>query len=291
LASCSLLTNLWLGRRGPIDFSAMPTLSMNEVTTFRWSLEEDVQRYVAAGYEGIGVWRRKLADHGEEAGVDLIAESGLRVTNLVWAGGFTGSDGRTLEESVHDARHALRLAGALGAGCLVVYPGGRNNHICSHADRLLRTAIKRLLDYAADVEVALAIEPMHPACAAEWTFLTDLESTINFVEEFNSPFLKLVFDAYHFGHEPSVRANLQEIVPHIGIVHLGDRSKPHSVDQDRQPLGEGSLQLAELVRGLLEAGYVGDFDVELIGPAIEQGNYQSLLKGSQEFFERVLAPA
>lgn len=269
----------------------MPTLSMNEVTTFRWSLEEDVRRYVAAGYEGIGVWRRKLSDHGEEQGVDLIAESGLRVTNLVWAGGFTGSDGRSLDESVQDAMHALKLAGALGAGCLVVYPGGRNNHIFSHAERLLRMAIEQLLDYAADVEVALAIEPMHPACAAEWTFLSDLESTVAFIEQFDSPFLKLVFDAYHFGHDRAVLANLPELVPHIGIVHLGDRREPHSVDQDRSPLGEGNLQLAELVRGLLEAGYVGDFDVELIGRTIQHGDYESLLKSSQEFFERVLAPA
>jgi sugar phosphate isomerase/epimerase len=269
----------------------MPTLSMNEVTTFRWSLDEDVRRYVAAGYEGIGVWRQKLADYGEEAGVDLIAESGLRVTNLVWAGGFTGSDGRSLDECVQDASHAIRLAGALGAGALVVYPGGRNNHIVRHAERLLRTAIEELLDDAADAEVALAIEPMHAACAAEWTFLTELETTVAFLEEFNSPFLKLVFDSYHFGHDRAVLANLPELVPYIGVVHLGDRVEPHSVDQDRRPLGEGTLRLAELVRGLIDAGYVGDFDVELIGRNIGQSDYESLLASSQAFFERVLAPA
>lgn len=269
----------------------MPTLSMNEVTTYRWSLEEDVRRYAAAGYEGIGVWRQKVYDHGEEQAVDLIAESGLRVTNVGWVGGFTGSDGRTPDESVQDAAHALKLAGALGAGCVVVYPGGRNNHILSHAERLLRTAIDQLLEYAADVEVALAIEPMHPACAGEWTFLTELESTVTFIERFNSPFLKLVFDAYHFGHDPAVLANLAEIVPHIGIVHLGDRSEPHSCDQDRRPLGEGNLRLANLVRGLVEAGYVGDFDVELIGHRIGPSDYESVLRSSQEFFERVLAPA
>ena len=269
----------------------MPTLSMNELTTYRWSLEEDVRRYAAAGYEGIGVWRPKLADYGEEAGVDLVAESGLTVTNLLWAGGFTGSDGRTPKESVQDAAHAIRLAGALGAGCLVMYPGGRNNHIYSHAERLLRSAIDQLLDFAADAEVTLAIEPMHPACAGDWTFLNDLESTVAVIERYNSPFLKLVFDSYHFGHDRAVLANLAELVPHIGIVHLGDRVEPHGVDQDRRPLGEGRLHLAELVRGLLEAGYTGDFDVELIGRAIEPSDYGAILASSQAFFERVLAPA
>ena len=48
----------------------MPTLSMNEVTTYRWSLEDDLRQYAQAGYEGIGVWRQKLSDYGEEAAVD-----------------------------------------------------------------------------------------------------------------------------------------------------------------------------------------------------------------------------
>ena len=80
---------------------------------------------MAAGIRGIGVWRQKLADYGEEKGVELLAESGLEVSNLLWAGGFTGSDGRTLRESVNDALEAIRLAADLRAGCLVVYSGGR----------------------------------------------------------------------------------------------------------------------------------------------------------------------
>jgi sugar phosphate isomerase/epimerase len=268
----------------------MPILSMNEVTTYRWPLEEDVRRYVAAGYEGIGVWRPKLSDYGEENAVDLIAESGLRVTNLLWAGGFTGSDGRSSDDSVQDALQAIRTAGALGAGCLVVYPGGRNNHIYRHAERLLRSSLDQLLDFAADADVTLAIEPMHKTCAADWTFLTDLESTIALVESYNSPFLKIVFDTYHFGHDQAVLANLDELVPHIGVVHLGDRAEVHGLDQDRRPLGTGRLRLAELIRSLVEAGYTGDFDVELFGREIALGRYDEVLAGSLDYFERVLSP-
>ncbi len=268
----------------------MTMLSMNEVTTYRWPFEEDVRNYVEAGYEAIGLWRPKLSDYGEEQAVDLVRESGLQVTNLLWAGGFTGSDGRTPDESVQDAIQAIRLAGALGAGCLVIYPGGRNNHIYSHAERLLRGALDQLHDYAADAEVVLAIEPMHAACAADWTFLTDLESTVALCESYSSPFLKLVFDTYHFGHDRAVLANLAELVPHIGVVHLGDRCESHSPDQDRRQLGAGRLELAELIRGLMDAGYTGDFDVELIGQEIEPARYQAILKDSLQFFERVLSP-
>ena len=267
-----------------------PMLSMNEVTTFRWSFEEDIRRYLAAGYEAIGVWRQKLTDFGEEEGVDLLAESGLRVTNLLWAGGFTGSDGRGQQEAIDDAAHAIRLAGAMNAGCLVVYPGGRNNHTFRHAERLLRTALDELLDLAEDAEITLAIEPMHPACAAEWTFLTDLESTIALVESYRSPFLKLVFDAYHFGHDRAVLSNLQEIVPYTALVQLGDRCTAHGIDQDRCALGMGFVPLPEIMQCLLDAGYQGDFDVELAGQDIELSNYEQLLTSSKQSFDQLLAP-
>lgn len=268
----------------------IPWLSMNEVTTYRWSFEQDVQRYRSAGYEAIGVWRQKLNDFGEERGIDLLAESGLRVTNLFWAGGFTGSDGRSLEDSIEDASQAIRLAGAMSAGCLVIYSGGRNNHIYPHAERLFRTAICNLLELAEAADVVLAIEPMHPACAADWTFLTDLESTIAFIDSFDSPFLKLVFDTYHYGHDRSVLANLREIVPYTALVQLGDRRTAHGIDQDRCSLGLGQVPWDEIVYSLLENGYQGDFDVELVGQDIQPNNYQSLLDSSRQVFEQLFLP-
>ncbi|MCG8448760.1 MAG: sugar phosphate isomerase/epimerase [Pirellulales bacterium] len=266
-----------------------PRLSMNEVTTYRWSFEEDVRHYVEAGYQAIGVWRQKLTDYGEEEGVDLLAESGLQVTNLLWAGGFTGSDGQSLQEAIDDALHAIRLAGAMNAGCLIVYTGGRNNHTFRHAERLLRTALDKLLGLAEAAEVTLALEPMHPACATEWTFLTDLESTIALVESYQSPYLQLVFDAYHFGHDAVVLANLREVVPHIALVQLGDRLTAHDIDQDRCPLGHGVVPLSELMHSLLEAGYQGDFDVELAGQDIEGYNYKKLLKMTRQTYQCLTA--
>ena len=221
----------------------MPTLSMNEVTTYRWSLEEDVRRYVAAGYEG----HRRVAAEARRlrrgAGVDLIAESGLRVTNLVWAGGFTGSDGRTLDESVQDAD--ARDAAGRGAGRRV--PGRVSRRAeqphrqpcraaAAHGDRAAARLRGRRRGGAGHRADAPGVRRPSGRFSPSWKRRWRSSS------EFNSPFLKLVFDSYHFGHDRAVLANLPELVPHIGVVHLGDRVEPHSVDQDRRPLGEGKLQ-------------------------------------------------
>jgi sugar phosphate isomerase/epimerase len=267
----------------------MTLLSMNELTTYRWSLEQDVENYLQAGYRAIGVWRQKLSDWDEDDAINLLVDSGMHVSHVGWAGGFTGSDGRTPAEAIEDASDALRLAAALNAGCLVIYPGGRNNHTFRHAGRLLRTAIDELLPLAESADVRLAIEPMHAACATDWTFLTDLASVVTLIEAYKSPCLKLAYDVFHFPFDARQRHQLAKLAPHIGIVHLGDRYAPPTIEQERCMLGRGKLPLREIVATLQLAGYAGAFDVKLLGPDIETHDYWTLLEQSQLAFNSLAA--
>ena len=122
----------------------MALLSISETTTFRWSFEEDVTRYAAAGIPAIGVWRQKLSDYGEAKGIELLAESRMAVSHLFWAGGFTGSDGRSFRASIEDAADALRTAAALGTHTLVAHSGARAGHTFNHARRLFKDALAEL---------------------------------------------------------------------------------------------------------------------------------------------------
>src|SRR5262249_40342112 len=105
----------------------MDRLAVSELTTFRWSFEEDVVNYRAADVMAIGVWRQKLADCGEERGAQLLKEAGFTVSSLQWAGGFTGSDGRSHKDSIADARLAIQSAVTIGAKCLIVHSGSRGS--------------------------------------------------------------------------------------------------------------------------------------------------------------------
>jgi sugar phosphate isomerase/epimerase len=265
----------------------MARLSMNELTTFRWSFEEDVAQYLAAGFGAIGVWRQKLSDYGEEKGVELLAESGLQVSNLLWAGGFTGSDGRTFRESIEDAVEAIDLAAQLKAGCLVVYSGSRAGHTHNHARRLVKEAISELVQVAAEKKVTLAVEAMHPGCAAEFTFLTSLADSLALIEAVEDPRLKLAFDTYHCGQEPAVLDRLVGLVDRIAIVHLGDGREKPDTEQNRCRLGDGAIPLREIIAALTSAGYQGYYDIELLGEEIEASNYQQLLRQSKQVFEEL----
>jgi sugar phosphate isomerase/epimerase len=271
--------------------AAMAQLSMNETTTFRWSFEEDVANYAAAGIPVIGVWRQKLSDCGQAKAIELLAERAVKVSHLLWAGGFTGSDGRTYRESVDDALEAVRTAAALRTGTLVVYSGARAGHTFNHARRLIGGALKELLPLATELGVTLAVEPMHPGCATEWTFLTTVDDVLNLLETAASPQVKMVFDTYHLGQMPGILDRIGQLAPHVAIVQLGDARQPPAGEQNRCRLGEGTVPLREMIAALKSAGYDGYYDVELLGEEIETCDYHALLEHAKSAFaELVLAP-
>ncbi|MGW8256411.1 MAG: sugar phosphate isomerase/epimerase family protein [Thermoguttaceae bacterium] len=262
----------------------MAMLSMNETTTFRWSFEEDVANYSAAGIPALGVWRHKLSDCGQARALDLLSGSGLKVSHLSWAGGFTGSDGRSFRESMDDAREALALAAALKTNTLVVYSGARAGHTHNHARRLLHDALKELGPLAARLGVCLALEPMHPGCAAEWTFLNSLDEVLAVVDQAAGLQLKIIFDTYHLGFSSEIVQRIAEIAPYIAIVQLGDARQPPNGEQNRCRLGKGVVPLREIVAALKNSGYNGYYDVELLGEELQSGEYNELLEHSKKTF-------
>lgn len=268
----------------------MARLSMNETTTYRWSFEEDTAKYAAAGIPAVGVWRQKLSDCGQARGAELLRRSGLEVSHLLWAGGFTGSEGRSFRESLEDAREALRTAAVLRAKCLVVYSGARAGHTSNHARRLIQTALTELAPLAEELGVILAIEPMHPGCAAEMTFLTTVDEVLTVLQAVGSPQVKMVFDTYHLGQDPAIVTRIAQVAPHIGIVELGDARQPPQGEQNRCRLGEGCLPLREIVAALKSASYDGYYSVELLGEEIETSDYDDLLQHARSAFADLVGP-
>ena len=269
----------------------LPRLAMSELTTLRWSFERDLREFQSAGFGSIGVWRTKISDYDEDEGAKLLADSNLSVSSLAWTGGFTGSEGRTHEESITDAKEAIRLAARLGTDCLIVYAGGRGGHTNNHAYRLLRTALDELVPIAEDFEVTLAFEPMHPGCATDWTFLTSIEQVITLIHDVGSHRIGAVFDAYHAGMDLSTRSRFAEIAPYLKLVQLADgRGRPRG-DQNRLPIGKGEIPLREIVSRLGEAGYDGFYEFELFGEDIEPNHYCCLLESSIAAFEGLFSNA
>ncbi|MCA9149781.1 MAG: sugar phosphate isomerase/epimerase [Planctomycetales bacterium] len=266
----------------------MVRMSMNELTTYSWTFEEDVLHFANAGYAAIGVWRQKLSDFGEERGIELLRDHDLSVSNLMWAGGFTGIDGRRFRESVQDAIEAIHLAADLGSDSLIVYTGSRAGHTMNHSARICRNAIAELIPVAESCGVNLAIEPVLEAAGGDWSFLHNLDAALGFVDQFGSANVKLAIDSYHIGMDSICLKQLEEIAPKVAIVHLGDAKRRPRGEQNRCLLGAGVIPIADIVGALLDGGYKGYFDVELLGEDMEGLKYHDVLTQSRTALSQLI---
>jgi sugar phosphate isomerase/epimerase len=269
----------------------MARLSMSELTTYRWSFQDDVRHCRAAGFDGLGVWRDKLSDCGDECGSELLDLAGLHVSSLSWAGGFTGSDGRSHKDAVSDALAAVRLAGRLRTGCLIVHSGARGGHTHRHVRRMFCQALERILFLAEQLDVTIALEPLHPGCSADWTFLNGLDGCLDLLHDIGSPNLKLVLDTYHLAHDESALCRLDEVARRTALVQLGDAREIPRDEPNRCRLGDGVLPLNRFVGTLLSCGYDGFFEVELSGEDVEAEDYHDLLAHSRQAFEDLVGAA
>ena len=261
---------------GPPAVAAATNLriSLSQLTTLRWTLLDEVLQLKASGYDGIGLWRPKIAEIGEDLSAELIRDNGLGVSSLSFAGGFTGVNGLSYDDALADARDAIADAEMLGAENLIVVSGTRNGHTVRHSRRLLVDALCELADFAGLRGVRLCLLPMHQFFAGSWTYLNTLDETLELLGRVNHPHAGLAFDTYQLCQEPQLIERIPELAAMTGVVQISDARRPPQSRAERCVPGEGTIPLAEIVRAFHRSGFDGYYDVQVWSNAGWSGDYQ-----------------
>ena len=263
-------------------------LSVNGLTTIRWDLLQDVYGCRDSDISSVGLWRPKVLEFGEDRAIELLRDSSLDVSSVSWVGGFTGTNGYSFHDSVWDARQAIRFAGEVGAGCVVVASGSRGTHTLNHARRLLLDALRELADDAAEAGVNLALQPMHQMFASDWTFLNTLDETTDILAMADHPQIGLAFDTYHLWQEPDLTARLSELVPLIEVVQVSDWHEPVRSRHDRLVPGDGVIPFEEIFECLIQGGYRGHYDLQVWSDETWGDDYLELLGRARRRFQNLL---
>ncbi len=268
----------------------MKKIAFSQLTTLRWSLEQDIQAAVQRGTSGMGLWRPKLDEYGAETLREMLDDAGLAVSSLSWAGGFTGSDGRSFTDAVEDAIDAVEQASSVGAQTLVVLTGGRNCHIRRHLQRTVRQALVEVNAVAEERGVALAIEPIHPGCGDEWSFVNDIGATLDVVASVGSSNVGMVLDTYHLGLDEGVLEHLPGVVDFLQLVQLGDSRHCPFGEMNRCLLGSGRVPIPQILDRLAVGGYDGWLEIEVLGQDVERLDYDTVLDHSLDYLDRLRSP-
>ena len=262
-------------------------ISVSQLTTRRWSLLEEVIELRAQQIDGIGLWRPKVADIGEDLAADLIQDAGLSVSSLSFVGGFTGVNGLSFDDAIADARDALAHAELLGAENVIVVSGARNRHTVRHSRRLLREALLELADDAGARGVRLCVLPMHASFAGSWTYLNSLDETVELLSGINHPHVGLAFDTYQLWTQPELLSRIPQLARLTGVVQISDAKRPPQGTLERCLPGEGVIPLGEIVRAFHLSGFDGYYDVQVWSGCEWSGDYSATVSQSREAILRL----
>ena len=257
-------------------------LSLSQLTTLRWSLTDEVNHLRLARYDGIGLWRPKVADLGVQQSAKLIRNAGLQVSSLSFAGGFTGMNGFSYADAIADARDAIVDAATLGARNLIVVSGTRNGHTVNHSRRCLRNALAELADFAATNKVRLCLLPMHQYFAKTWTYLNTLEEAVELIGYGGHPALGLAFDTYQLMSEERLIDWIPTVAEMTGIVQIADAKRPPRSRFDRWMPGEGGISLNEIIRSFHASGFDGYYDIQVCSATGLSDDYSETVSKCRE---------
>jgi sugar phosphate isomerase/epimerase len=252
-------------------------LSINTATVRKqWSLDRIIDECARRDIRAISPWRDQVAAIGIRNVAQQLRDTGIKLSGYCRGGFFPAADASGFRAALEDNRRAVDEAKMLGAPCLVLVVGalpGALQGIPAYKDIArarseVRDGIAASLEYASEVGMPLAIEPLHPMQAAERACVNTLEHALDLCDELDpdrSGLLGVALDVYHVWWDPKLEQQIRRAGPErLLAYHVCDWLAPtRDLLNDRGMMGDGVIELQKC-RGWIEAaGYNGYAEVEI----------------------------
>ena len=239
-------------------------------------LDRIIDQCAERGIRAISPWRDQVAAVGLDPIAAQLKAHGIGLSGYCRGGFFPAPDAAGLKAALDDNRRAIDEAKTLNAPCLVLVvgalPGALDGRAAykdlGRARHEVRDGIAATLDYAREVGMPLAIEPLHPMQAADRACINTLEQALDLCDELDAQktgALGVALDIYHVWWDPKlqqqiVRAGQERLLAY----HVCDWLTPtRDLLSDRGMMGDGVVELKK-IRGWIEAtGFAGFSEVEI----------------------------
>ena len=257
------------------------------MTNRPWSLAECVERYAQAGVPALSVWRNVIDPDEGGIGVDeaarLLGNSGLQVPALVRGGFFPSFEHAQRQKALDRNRQYVDEAATLAAEMLVLVVGAVPGMPLADARKQVTDAIAELIPRAEACGVKLAVEPLHPMYAAEWSCINRMREAREICEALQHPLVGMAVDAYHVWFDPDLEEEIQAAGAQRLLFgyHISDwRVDTGRLQGDRGLMGDGCIDLPQINAMIESAGFTGYYEVEVFSDAYwswDQTDYLKLI--------------
>ena len=179
---------------------------------------------------------------------------------------------------------AIDTAAALGAGQIYLISGGRAHLDWESAAARLAELIAPCLPHAAARNVRLLVENAS-ALNVDIHLAHTLPDAITLAETAG---IGVCLELHACWMEANLAANIRRAAPLTGLVQISDYVAGDRVSPCRAVPGDGMMPLERLLSTVLETGYTGIFDLELVGPRIVAEGPESACARAAEVLSNLL---
>lgn len=258
------------------DWLSINTATVRKQHNFEVPLDRIIDQCAERGIRAISPWRDQVAAVGLDKVSKQLKAHGIGLSGYCRGGFFPAPDAAGLKAALDDNRRAIDEAKTLNAPCLVLVVGALPGALegkaaytdIARARSEVRDGIAASLDYAREVGMPLAIEPLHPMQAADRACINTLEHALDICDELDAGktgMLGVALDIYHVWWDPKLqhqiaRAGKERLLAY----HVCDWLTPtRDLLSDRGMMGDGIVELKK-IRGWVEAaGFDGFSEVEI----------------------------
>ena len=259
-------------------------LCIHTITTRDWRLETAVEKYLERGIKGISVWRNYIESKDLKKVRSLFEDNQMHVASLVRGGFFTGLIQSERDKKVEENKIAIEEAASIGAEMVVLVCGATPGQTLQVSRNQIRDGIEQILPLAENLNIKLAIEPLHPMYADTRSAINTMNQANTIAESFKSEYVGVAVDVYHVWWDENLR---EEVIRcgsqnNLFAFHLCDwRNPTRDMLNDRTIMGEGVIQIQKMINLVKEAGFNGYNEVEIFSE-------QHWLEDQDAFLDRIV---
>lgn len=258
------------------DWLSINTATVRKQLGAEVPLDRIIDQCAERGIRAISPWRDQVAAVGLNKIASQLKAHSIGLSGYCRGGFFPAPDAAGLQAALDDNRRAIDEAKTLDAPCLVLVVGALPGALAGKATYtdLARArsevfdGIAASLEYAREVGMPLAIEPLHPMQAADRACINTLEHALDVCDALDphrTGMLGVALDVYHVWWDPKLaqqiaRAGKERLLAY----HVCDWLTPtRDLLSDRGMMGDGVVELKK-IRGWVEAaGFDGFSEVEI----------------------------
>jgi sugar phosphate isomerase/epimerase len=263
-----------------------PRVGLHQVAFMAETTEAFVQHCLAIGVQQMTLVTPKLFQPDELSQAQrAMSDNGPRchaVNHPIAMGRSLDTVGK---EETEGLLRAIDIAAALGACNIYVVSGGRGSMLWEEAAERFAHLIAPCLKPAQDKGLKLLVETASHL-NADLHFAHTLDDTITLAEIAR---IGVCIELAACWFESGLKEKFRRAMPLTGLVQISDYVPGDRHTPNRAVPGDGMVPNEWLVRELLEAGYQGVFDLELVGPRIEaEGCYAATTRAAENLSEMLV---